>query len=742
MKIPIALSRKDQNGLSLLLKILFFLVATSWLLAPFLHGQYYGDLYLISNYEGTGQPWGWVFRTSDLLASLLLIILALRSRMWQKDRLAGGLIVAYAVLAALDAIFPLNCLAVDLNHCVSLNDAGTFAHYTESLITPLFAAALVVLDIKEHRRRISMTFLALQLLFGALVLANVITGQPAVFLEYIYEVSLVAWLLYFLENYQPRQKAPIVIGKLFRAVLALWVGLSGTLAIVIAAAHLHLYGRGFALYFGQSSSWLAQQGVFVGVLLLYLARQIYVGQRRAAYALLVIFGFEVFNYSLIDRQPLLAVLSGLTFIVLLVTRKSFARNVGPLNLHQRVYDLLALLVNVALALAVVAIILAALGRLGHAASLIDSGADLFTRAFNNHGSLVHDHSHHARQTVELLAFTTAAVGFWALFRPSRSLVKTSASEREKVKALLVKYASSSEDYFKLWPNDKSYFFASDKQGFIAYKLVKGTAFALPDPIASSAARREQLLKDFVAFCQSKGWTICLLALAESSKQLYENDFKLIPIGANAVVNIAEFNASTRRDKWWRWKINRGDKAGLSYESSAPPHSSKLLRELEQVSGAWLAHGGRREQGFALGYFDRNYLQQCRLHYVKKASSQIVAFTNELPVFKGSQASVDLLRYRPDDSDTMPYLLMSLIACLDEEAKFKTLDLGFVPLAQLDNLPVQLIKAAGKIRFSAAGLEQFKGKFKPEWQTNYLAYSGDVIDLAALALKLETALKVS
>jgi lysylphosphatidylglycerol synthetase-like protein (DUF2156 family) len=40
------------------------------------------------------------------------------------------------------------------------------------------------------------------------------------------------------------------------------------------------------------------------------------------------------------------------------------------------------------------------------------------------------------------------------------------------------------------------------------------------------------------------------------------------------------------------------------------------------------------------------------------------------------------------------------------------------------------------QIAAAGLEQFKGKFKPSWRKNYIAYDGDLADLATITLGIE------
>lgn len=726
-----------------LLFVLFFLLGTTWLLAPFVHGQRFDHhLYVISSYEGLGQPWAWAFRLGDASASLVLVLLVYRLKLWRQDRSIAGLLLAFAVLSALDAVFPLDCRLTDLNHCLRLSGLSTLAHHIESVLTPLVAGIMILLDYLRRRRRLSIAFLGLQIILGLMVFFQIISGQSAILLEYIYEVLILLWVLYLLEAYLPQPALPPVFSRVYRVVLAGWVAASGILAIVLAAAHLHLYGRGFALYFGESSTWLAQQGVFFGVLLLYLARQVYRGQRRAAYLLLAIFAFELFNYSLVGPHPVLACVYGITFILLFVARHSFSHNVVLNTLHRRLYDFSMVIGGVAAAVAIVAILLAGFGRLHYAARILDQGSDYVTHVYKKHDHRIVRNSRRVRQTAAILAFTTTGVSLWALFRPSGADLTNRGLEanRRRAKALLERFSNSSEDYFKLWPPDKDYYFARDDSGFIAYRLAGGTAFALADPIAPSRSQRGQLLAEFNDFCSAKGWAICFLPVDEGSKALYRSAFKLLAIGSSAVIDIQEFAESTKREKWWRWQANRAKRSDFSYSFSTPPHDKALFRELAAVSSEWLTRSKRREQGFAMGYFDEAYLSECRLHLVRTASGQVAAFTNELPIFGGSRATVDLLRYRLDQDGAMPFLLMSLIEQLSQEGNYKTFDLGFAPFAQLDSRAMQIIRALAGFRLAAAGLEQFKNKFRPEWTTNYIAYNGDILDLAALALRIEAAMK--
>jgi len=319
-------------------------------------------------------------------------------------------------------------------------------------------------------------------------------------------------------------------------------------------------------------------------------------------------------------------------------------------------------------------------------------------------------------------------------KPSPELV-----DRTEVEALLEKYSDSSEDYFKLWPYDKSYYFSKDRDGFIAYREAGPVSFALANPIAKKT-HTPKIINNFVKNNKARRTRTCFLMVRETDKKLYKKaGLELTQIGASAEVNIEKFLRVTARDKWWRWKNNSAVKAGYLYSMSKPPHSSAFLQQLKAISDEWLKIGDHTERGFALGYFNEEYMQSSNIHFLHDEQGKVLAFTNQLPQFKNlSVVTIDLLRYLPDAKNAMPYLLLNTIKHA-EQAGYKAFDLGFVPFAQAKDPILNIVKTLSTGRFSAKGLEQFKNKFDPQWQINYMAYDGDLADLALIAINLERAM---
>jgi phosphatidylglycerol lysyltransferase len=592
----------------------------------------------------------------------------------------------------------------------------------------------------------SAGFVIFQFTYGLLFLSQLASQDRFnTAAQYIYQVVIIGWFTWLVRERLLRktsEHSPAQVSKV-RALVAGWAFLNGILAIVISLAHLKLLGHLSGLYFAGDGSWLAQHSIITGLVLLYLSRHLLRGERRARQIFVVLMGAETIKYSVISPHPGLLVLYLVSMLVLFVLKDDFDRGTEELTWSVRARDLLFLIFSLSLVASVGLILLTRTHEL----------SDITARSIDNFFDYTlsskfvpknHLESVLLAHTFTAFILTSLVLIFWVIFRPARPLsnLEDSATDALQARNYLSRYANSSEDFFKVWPLDKSYFW--DSSGFIAYRVSGAVAFALADPIGASLRGQTRALRNFIRFCRGKGWRACFLLVSKDSLPFYSDaGLSNMSIGASALIEIKKFSDETSRDKWWRWQQNRAKRSGFDYKISMPPHSPELLSELRRVSDSWLTSPGRKERGFALGYFDESYINQCPIHYLLDETSQLIAFTNQLPLFmkSSSTVTVDLLRYLPESAGAMPYLILKTIEHFKETTGYTHFDLGFVPFAAAGDPALKVIKALSTGRFSAKGLEQFKNKFDPEWQPNYIAYDGDLADLALIALNLEKALEI-
>lgn len=364
---------------------------------------------------------------------------------------------------------------------------------------------------------------------------------------------------------------------------------------------------------------------------------------------------------------------------------------------------------------------------------------------------LHPLTHHAQQfidTLHLLGLLSYAFVIYSLFRPLYDRFVLTPHNQREVERLTRLYGDSSEDIFKLWPANKSYFFEEQHEGFIAYRVTGGCAIALADPICAPHLRMS-FTKQFATYCTQHGWTPVFIQVPQASLNLYTHTgYNSIQIGESAVVDLATFVGSTARNKHFRNIANRFTKQGYKVVYYRAPHSPELLQALRQVSDSWLTLPGRSERNFGLGYFDETYLQMSRLAVLYNANDQVVAFANQQPNYSRTQDSIDLMRHSADaPPNVMDYLFHQILLKAHSDG-WKTFDLGLVPLAGVGQgkpAPIyeklmSIFYERGDRVFAFSGLYRFKNKFEPEWQPSHLAYGARPTSLPRIVLALASILR--
>ncbi len=316
----------------------------------------------------------------------------------------------------------------------------------------------------------------------------------------------------------------------------------------------------------------------------------------------------------------------------------------------------------------------------------------------------------------------------SFFNPIRFRLVRHEVDYQNMAGLLKDYPVNSEDYFKLWPHDKAFFFNSDRSAGLAYRVTGGVALGVADPVGPSTAYPD-LLKNFMEYCYTNDWEPALIHTLDTHRSLYKNlGFDMQKIGEEAVIDIGSFKKHVQPTKYFRHIARKFDEQGYTTNLLKPPHPQKTLVQLKEISDDWLLVPGRTERGFMMGYFSASYLQQCDIMVVRDKKDTIQAFVNLLPVIDKNQASFDLLRHRRGALGNInDYLLLQLTDHLSERG-ISNLNLGLCPLSGLqadsaiDNV-LRFVYANGNRFYSFQGLHRFKAKYEPSWHSRYIVYRG-------------------
>jgi len=84
-------------------------------------------------------------------------------------------------------------------------------------------------------------------------------------------------------------------------------------------------------------------------------------------------------------------------------------------------------------------------------------------------------------SLSVVSTASVAFVFISFFQPLRARYTHLRQSREEAEALLEVHKGTSEDFFKIWPHDKSYMFSADHKAGLAYKVERGVAIVVGDP---------------------------------------------------------------------------------------------------------------------------------------------------------------------------------------------------------------------------------------------------------------------
>jgi len=485
-----------------------------------------------------------------------------------------------------------------------------------------------------------------------------------------------------------------------------------------------------------------------GLVLMYLAYEL-LQRKRAAWWLALIFALSSFVLH-IEAQPSLpaAIAAGIVVIVLLLSRKEFNSRIHAANVWQGFSVLVA---SIAFALAYGTFGFWLLDKRDFGVTF--SFGQSFIRTLKSYLLLGNgDITAHTRyghwflQSLAVVGVLALTYSLFSLFRPLKNRLRTVPGERQEAKILLERYGGETDDFFKLWPHDKAYFFSSDGKAFIAYGVARGVAVGYAGPVGDSSSV-PLLLAEFKQFSLENGWTV---VFAHTSNRYAEDmqraDFNSLLIGADAVIDLEKFNNVTSNNKYFRNISNRFEKLNYKTEILHPPHPPDLIKELKSVSSDWLNRPGRKQWRFFTGYFSNYYLQQTPLFVLRDKNNKALAFVNQIPSFKRNEATIDLMRHGQDaPANIMDFLFIRFSKLLAEQG-FKKFNLGLSAYAARDfaDSPSDKILAAlygSNQRFiSFKGLHRYKAKFEPEWQPRYLYYQGNPSRLPQIGLAIAKLIK--
>jgi phosphatidylglycerol lysyltransferase len=369
-------------------------------------------------------------------------------------------------------------------------------------------------------------------------------------------------------------------------------------------------------------------------------------------------------------------------------------------------------------------------------------AALFLSSVGDDGVL--PHTAYARWflgSLHTLYLALLAYAGWALFRPAVYFFQQRGQELQRAESLVARYGRSAQDYFKIWP-DKSFFFHPSGEAFLAYRVGRGVAVVLGDPVGPP-----ELIGDTIRrledFCRKKGWRVAFHQVLPESLPVYESlGYRHLKVGDEAIVDAGEFSLVGSARKQLRNTVAKLERQGVRAEWVEAPLSPTILEEAREVSQEWLAQPGNRERQFTLGWFRVEALREAQLLVARDKDGRMVAFLNPVESYRDGEISVDLMRRRADAPNGVIDFLFVKFIQQAHRLGYERVNLGMAPMAGFfpGEESRRLERAVHRFfqnytsGFRFRGLKEWKSKFATEWEPRYAAYR-NALDLPALGLAL-------
>ena len=305
---------------------------------------------------------------------------------------------------------------------------------------------------------------------------------------------------------------------------------------------------------------------------------------------------------------------------------------------------------------------------------------------------------------------------------------SSLAYEEEIFLHLNKYGGKELSHL-IFLHDKYIYWNKNKTVLFPYQIIADKLVVLGD-LVGAKEDFNKAIEEFMKYADDYGYTPIFYEISDQFVScLHGYGYRFFKMGEEGYINLKKFRQSRKVMEEYKRVNSNLLKEGFTCEIMQPPYSAEIMSQLQSISDEWLDH--RKEKGFSIGYFDKDYLQFTPLAILKNNNFEIIAFANLIPLYDEERTvKIDLIRCKKDFSsdDTMDYLFFNIIQA-SEVRGFERLNVGITPLSHVgvskfagisEKIATQII-VDGQEYYNFQGVQNFKEKFANEWQPKYLAY---------------------
>jgi lysyl-tRNA synthetase class 2 len=333
--------------------------------------------------------------------------------------------------------------------------------------------------------------------------------------------------------------------------------------------------------------------------------------------------------------------------------------------------------------------------------------------------------------VHLIELGTLVAIAYVIFRPLAAPRALPDPAARRLAAELVRaHGSDTLSFFKLRA-DKHYFFSTDGEAFVGYRVENGVLLLSGDPVGSAGAI-VPVLEELRGFARARGLKLGAIGASEGLRPHYEAlGLRTLYLGDEAIIDLERFSLEGRPIRKVRQSVTRLRKAG--YETELHKLSSLDAATLEEVE-AVLERGrqGAPERGFsmAMDSISGGHGEETLAVLARDGEGAIRGVLHLVPVYGRRAVSLSFMRRDPDTPNGLTEFMVASGAELLRERGERELSLNFATFARWMHSPTRWherllgkVVALANPFFQIESLYRFNAKFFPRWEPRYLVYEG-------------------
>ncbi|WEV71912.1 phosphatidylglycerol lysyltransferase domain-containing protein [Bifidobacterium sp. ESL0790] len=246
-------------------------------------------------------------------------------------------------------------------------------------------------------------------------------------------------------------------------------------------------------------------------------------------------------------------------------------------------------------------------------------------------------------------------------------------ERGRVQAgELIRHGGESMSFMTTWEGNHYWFSSTGRTG-IAYRVLHGIALTVTGPFGDPA-EYQQAMREFMAFCETKGWSPSFYAVHDDQREELESlGWSSIQVGTEMVIDPNKWE--TRGKKWQdiRTAINKAKRDGITDVLTTYNQAGfEIDQQIVEISEQWAQLKALPEMKFTLGGIEELRDERVALLYALDADGKVLGVTSWLPTYREGRIvgwTLDFMRHRTDSPNgTMEFLIARMAERLRDQGR--------------------------------------------------------------------------